>query len=91
MVYLPAQAGAQMYIVYLIKSMSSSWFYVGMTSNLPKRVAQHNAGKTRSTKTHIPFELVYSKEFETRIDARDYEKYLKIRSNKEKLLEKLNI
>jgi putative endonuclease len=47
---------------------------------------EHNRGRTRSTRNYSPFEVVYKKWFDTRIQARNYEKLLKVRSNKEKLL-----
>ena len=57
-----------------------------MTSNISRRLKEHNAGKTSSNKTYRPFKLVHVKDFLNSKDARNYEKYLKIRSNKEKLL-----
>lgn len=60
-----------------------------MSENTEKRLEEHNSGKVKSTKSRKPFNIVYTKEFANRMEARDYEKYLKIRSNKEKLLHKL--
>jgi putative endonuclease len=74
------------YIVYILKSISRNWYYVGMTEDLARRLKQHNSGFQRSTKAYMPFELFYSREFENRSEARDFEKYLKIRSNKEKII-----
>jgi len=37
----------------------------------------HNAGKVKSTKSYLPWKLIYNEEFETRIEARKREKYLK--------------
>lgn len=81
-----------MHIVYILKSkknIDQPWYYVGMTQNIEKRLSQHNAGATKSTKSHCPFMVIYTKEFQTRTLARDYEKFLKIRSNKEKALREL--
>lgn len=89
MAYLPAQAGAhvnKMFVVYILKSLNFNWYYVGMTSNLDRRLGQHNLGKVKSTKYYAPFGLAYSKNFHDRISARDHEKFLKIRSNKEKVI-----
>jgi putative endonuclease len=92
MVDLPAQAGAHfVYYVYVLKSTKENWHYVGLTNNLSKRLTQHNLGQTTSTKAHKPFKLLYKKAFPDRISARDYEKFLKIHSNKEKLLASLQI
>lgn len=80
-----------MYYVYIIKSLKIDWFYVGLTSNLKRRLSEHNRGKTHSTKAYYPFKLVYSKKFASRMSARDYEKFLKVRANKEKILRNLGI
>lgn len=73
-----------MYIVYIIKSKSRNWHYVGFTTNIKRRLKQHNLGKVRSTKPYRPFELKYTKEYSTSSEARKTEKYLKVGSNKEK-------
>ncbi len=33
-----------MYTVYAIKSTIKEWIYIGMTSNIEKRLMQHNSG-----------------------------------------------
>lgn len=89
LVDLPAQAGAHVnmqFWVYVLKSTQKNWYYVGITQDLNRRFQQHNSGKVRSSKAYLPFKLFYKKEFPNRLMARDYEKFLKIRSNKEKLI-----
>ncbi|HOZ03608.1 MAG TPA: GIY-YIG nuclease family protein [Candidatus Woesebacteria bacterium] len=78
-----------MYEVYVLKSDCVDWFYVGMSSNTDKRLSQHNSGRVKSTKSKKPLKIIFTKKFGTRIQARDFEKYLKVRSNKEKLLRTL--
>lgn len=80
-----------MYEVYVLKSIDINWYYVGMTKNKEKRITQHNNGYVQSTKPYKPFKLVFVKTFINRAEARNFEKYLKIRSNKEKLLRQLNL
>ncbi len=65
------------------------WFYVGMTTDVNDRIKRHNIGREKATKPYKPFDLIYKKQFDTREAARDHEKYLKIHSNKEKLLRDL--
>lgn len=72
-----------MFFVYVIKSLSKNYIYVGLTSNLENRVKQHNVGKEKTTKPYSPFELIHSEVFETRISARLREKQLKSGSGKE--------
>ena len=79
-----------MYYVYVIKGDHSNWHYVGLTNNVNRRINQHNLGQSTATKAYRPFTLIYSKSFTDRISARDYEKFLKIHSNKEKLLQSLD-
>lgn len=63
--------------VYILRSLSDRQFYVGLASNLPARVEQHQAGLVSSTKARIPFELVYWEGCLNRSDAAQREKYLK--------------
>ncbi|MDI3548031.1 MAG: putative endonuclease [Halanaerobiales bacterium] len=46
-----------MYYVYVLKNEEGK-MYIGYTSNLRKRVVNHNQGKTKSTKGH-QWELIY--------------------------------
>ena len=66
-----------MYQVYVLRSEKDGNLYIGMTSNLDERIRRHNAGLERSTKTRIPFKLLHSETFASRIEARKREKYLK--------------
>jgi len=47
-----------MYYVYAIKSLERVYIYVGMTSNVERRINEHNKGKNRSTKAYKPFNLI---------------------------------
>ncbi|MBS1541864.1 MAG: GIY-YIG nuclease family protein [Bacteroidetes bacterium] len=72
-----------MFFVYAILSQSDQRIYVGMTANIDKRLSQHNAGKTRSTKAYRPWRLIYSESLPSRPEARLREKYLKSGAGKE--------
>ncbi len=52
------------YFVYILKCSDAS-YYVGITSNLDRRVSEHNAGKYPDAYTHSrrPVELVWYQEF----------------------------
>jgi len=67
-----------MFYIYVIKSESYGNRYVGSTSNVSKRVNEHNHGKCRYTKGRIPWKLVHSEEFTNRSDAMQREKFLKM-------------
>jgi len=78
-----------MYFVYAIRSEVRNYIYVGMTSNLDKRINAHNNGYERTTKPYRPFRLIYKEKFENRREAREREKYFKTGKGKE-FLRKLN-
>ena len=63
--------------VYVLRSLVDSKFYVGLTRNLPARVASHNNGLVASTKKRAPFELVYWEGCLNEHDAAQRDKYLK--------------
>ena len=65
-----------MYIVYVLQD-SKGKFYKGMTNNLPRRLAEHKGGATKTTRVMKELRVVYSEELPTRIAARKREKYLK--------------
>lgn len=48
------------YLVYVIRSLKDGKYYIGSTSDVEARLNYHNAGRQRSTKHRIPFELIYS-------------------------------
>lgn len=74
------------YFVYILRSLKDGKYYVGLTSNIEKRLEYHNSGRVRSTKHRTPFELLYKEVYATRSEAREREKYLKsYKGSKEKL------
>jgi putative endonuclease len=69
-----------MYDTYIIKSLKSGRFYIGSTSNLNDRVLRHNAGRNKSTKSGVPWVLVYHQSFNDEHDA--YRREMEIKSYK---------
>jgi putative endonuclease len=67
----------QKYYTYVLKSESDAHLYVGMISDLRKRVSEHNKGKVRSTKSRRPLRLAYHEEFPEKTSARKRELFLK--------------
>lgn len=67
----------KMYYLYIIQSTKRVWRYIGITSDVQKRLAQHNSGKTTSTKPYKPFSLIYTETFLDKTTARKREIYLK--------------
>ena len=65
------------YFTYVLRSKYDGKFYTGFTSDLEKRLNEHNSAKVYSTKRRIPLDLIYF-EFCLNIDdAIHREKYLK--------------
>lgn len=48
-----------MYYVYLIQSKKNGQFYLGYTSDLRRRINEHNTGQSIATKAYAPYKLVY--------------------------------
>jgi putative endonuclease len=65
------------YFIYILKSESTGSSYVGHTSNLEKRLVEHNYGKSLSTRGKRPWRLVYNEEYATRSEAVSRERYFK--------------
>ena len=72
-----------MFFVYAISSEKRNYIYVGLTDNLERRISQHNSGKSKTTRPYAPFVLIHSEQFDTRMEARQREKYLKSGVGKE--------
>ncbi len=65
------------YYVYILQSQKDNSLYIGYTSDLRKRLKQHNNGESRSTKPFRPYKLIFYEAFLNRIDAKHREEYLK--------------
>ncbi|RYF10030.1 MAG: GIY-YIG nuclease family protein [Oxalobacteraceae bacterium] len=74
-----------MFYVYAIQSQKDSRIYVGMTSDVVRRLNEHNSGKNRSTAFYKPWQLVYTEQALTRLEARKREIWLKSGVGKEYL------
>lgn len=65
-----------MYYTYILQLKDKSK-YVGYSSDLKKRIKDHNKGLIQSTKNLRPVKLVYYSAFISREKAVQFEKYLK--------------
>ncbi|MEA3307844.1 MAG: GIY-YIG nuclease family protein [Elusimicrobiota bacterium] len=52
-------------------------FYIGWTTNIKRRLYEHNNGKTANTKPYRPWELIGYKIYTNKEDAKHREKILK--------------
>ncbi len=62
---------------YILYSNSKDRFYIGHTAVMKDRLKRHNCGGSKSTKYGIPWEVVYTKEFETKPEAYQFEMHIK--------------
>jgi len=63
--------------VYVLKSEASGKFYAGLTSNIQRRLQEHNSGVNRMTRHGRPWQLIHWEECANRTEAREREKYFK--------------
>ena len=68
---------ARKHYTYVLRSERDGCMYVGLTSDLRKRIEAHNKGKVRSTKSRRPLNLVYHEEYQDKTSARKREIFLK--------------
>jgi putative endonuclease len=68
-----------MFITYILHSQKINKFYTGQTSDLDRRVDEHNRGKTPFMASGIPWILVFSKEHHSKKEAIKLEKFIKKR------------
>lgn len=66
-----------MHYVYVLKARESKWLYIGYTTDLKKRLKEHEAGATYTTARLGPMKLIYYEWFTAESDARKREKQLK--------------
>ena len=72
--------------VYLLKSLSKKWHYIGYTDDLKTRFVKHNSKKVKSTKYYAPFEVIYYESYKNETIARSREIELKTNSQQKEIL-----
>ena len=66
-----------MFYVYVLHSQKDGQLYTGYTSDLKRRLTEHNSGKTTSIKHRRPFDLIYYEAYLYEQDAKGHELFLK--------------
>ena len=51
-----------MITVYVIESVTDATWYTGMAMDAASRLKDHNAGKNRFTKGHLPWKIIFCEE-----------------------------
>jgi putative endonuclease len=57
------------FYTYILFSSKLNKYYVGSTNDLNRRLAEHNRGKTSFAKLGMPWVLMYSEKFPTKLEA----------------------
>ncbi len=80
-----------MYCVNIIQHESTEEIYIGLTSDLRRRLTEHNAGgKKSTTRKSGTWSIVYAEAYRSESDARLRERRLKNHcSGKQELLKRL--
>ncbi len=69
--------------VYILYSKKIDKYYVGACTDLDRRFYEHNLGRSKFTSTGIPWESVYTEEWEDLVLAKQRE--LKIKKMKSRI------
>ncbi len=70
------------FYVYIIQSKKDKSLYTGQTRKLSRRIYEHNNGLSVYTKQKLPWDLVWYCVFNNRLQADQFEKYLKTGSGR---------
>jgi len=62
---------------YVTFSEKLNKYYIGSTTDIERRLLEHNRGKEKFTRTGCPWILVYTEVFIELLDARRRELYIK--------------
>ena len=66
-----------MYYTYILHSQKSSSYYTGISNDPIRRLAEHNGGFVKSTRSKRPWNLAHIEQFYSRMEALAREKFLK--------------
>jgi len=76
---------SKFYYVYILISLKDDKFYIGSTSDLVKRINEHQKGQVLSTKNRLPFKLIFYEAYLNKYDAIRREDYFKTTKGKQTL------
>lgn len=66
-----------MFFVYILKSLGFKKTYVGRTSDVEKRLYEHNTSSNEFSRRYKPWEIIYTEKLETLEESIKREKYFK--------------
>jgi len=74
-----------MFYVYVLRSQKTGHRYIGSCEDRDERLRRHNAGETKATRYGVPWTMVYSEPFATRLEAIRRERYFKAGRGRDEL------
>ena len=77
-----------MYYVYILL-LSNNQLYTGYTSDLKRRMQEHQHGKSEFTSQHLPVRLIHYEAYSLESDARRRESFLKTTEGKRLLRQQI--
>ncbi|MDP3988436.1 MAG: GIY-YIG nuclease family protein [Candidatus Levybacteria bacterium] len=78
------------FYIYILKC-SDGKFYTGFSSDLRKRLKEHQGGNVSSTRNRKPLELLYYEAYRNKTNALKREKFLKTTKGKQQLRKQINL
>jgi putative endonuclease len=69
------------YYVYILL-LNNKQLYTGFTTDLNRRIEEHQSGRVDSTRKYRPLELIHTERYQMGSDARRREKFLKTTEGK---------
>ena len=76
-----------MYYVYVLLNETNTKTYTGVADDVNKRLAEHNAGRVKSSRTYCPYKIIHTESFETLKEARQKERFFKSTTGRRRLKE----
>ena len=67
---------------YILFSEKLNKYYIGACTDLKRRLYEHNMGHSTFTKTGIPWEIVYTEQYDTLPLAQERERKIKARKSR---------
>ena len=77
------------FYVYVLESLKDGKRYIGYTSDLRRRIEEHQKGKSYSTRPRLPMKLIYFEACTNKEDAERREGYLKTTGGRKFLVKRL--
>ena len=76
-----------MYYVYILLNETKTRTYTGVADDVGKRLAEHNAGRVKSSRPYRPYKIIHAESFETLKRARQKERFYKSTTGRRRLKE----